>query len=125
MREDEDITYTPNVDVLFWPQDIPIMRREYAEDAPDEPWSTFMVRNRYCPIDTEKDTIYLPNVRHRVPYINIPEKPTVPGKETDKDQEKTSKRLQERKERDVVNKWLLWRRPREEDDSTRTSATLS
>lgn len=95
LREGEDVTYcrTSNMDVLkhgyslFWPQDIIIMQREYARDATDEPWPTFMVRNKYCPTDTEKDVIYLPNVRHRVPYINIPEKPMMPGKEIYKDQE--------------------------------------
>ena len=82
---------------------------------------SWLETNTVRPIQRRTPSTY----RHRVPYINIPEKPTVLGKETDKDQEKTSKRLQERKERDIVNKWLLWRRPREEDDSTRTSATLS
>lgn len=78
------------------------MQREYAKDATDEPWPTFMVQNKHCPIDTEKDAIYIPNVRHRVPYINIPEKPTMSGKETYKNQEK-HKQAEKKVDRDVLS----------------------
>ena len=52
------------------------MQRQYAMNCPDEPWPTFMVKNKYCLDNTEEGTIYIPNEKHRVPYINILEKPT-------------------------------------------------
>ena len=68
------------------------MQREYAMNCPDEPWPTFMVKNKYCPDDTEEGTIYIPNVKHRVPYIDILEKPTTTERKADKSSTNRKKR---------------------------------
>lgn len=60
------------------------MQREYATSCSDEPWPTSMVKNQYCLDNTEEDTIYKPNAKHRVPFIDIPEKLTTTEKRADK-----------------------------------------
>ena len=70
--------------LLFWSQEKPIMQREYARSCSDEPWPTFMVKNKHCLDDTEEDTVYKPNVKHQVPFIDIPEKLTTTERRVDK-----------------------------------------